>query len=108
MMKKIKIHFYLYKKPKSNENERKFLWKIFVRDFHENLFPFLHHFWLMDIIAGMPDMQKVENSLSKARRMMAMDQFAKRTKELFILSFKENGSRNDWIFKSSDWSNQHL
>lgn len=54
----------------------------------------------MDIIAGMPDMQKVENSLSKARRMMAMDQFAKRTKELFILSFKENGNRNDWIFLS--------
>ena len=42
----------------------------------------------MDIIAGMPDMQKVEQGLSKARRMMAMDQFAKRAKELFILSKK--------------------
>ena len=43
----------------------------------------------MDTIVGRPDMQRVyQNSVSKARQFMAMDQFAKRAKELFILSKK--------------------
>jgi len=49
------------------------------------------------ILTGMPDMQKVENSLSKAREIMAMDQFAKRTKGLVLLKISKGILRD--IFK---------